>query len=126
MARIVEMEPAPACEPLVNPLTQAALHGIARALASVGRAFICLDPSFRIVHVSNLLNEFLGGGIAAAYPSGGIVQKVHDWYVNVTHYHAFQNSITRPWISGQGAIPGRGVTSKMSKNSLAIGLAKSF
>ncbi len=66
MARIVEMEPAPACEPLINPLTQAALHGITRALASVGRAFICLDPSFRIVHVSTLLDEFLGCGIAAA------------------------------------------------------------
>ena len=66
MALIVEMESALACEPLVNPLTQAALHGITRALASVGRAFICLDPSFRIVHVSNLLNEFLGDGVAAA------------------------------------------------------------
>ena len=66
MALIVEMESALACEPLVNPSTQAALHGITRALASVGRAFICLDPSFRIVHVSNLLNEFLGDGVAAA------------------------------------------------------------
>jgi long-chain fatty acid transport protein len=58
--------------------------------------------------------------------SGGIVQKVHDWDVNVTYYHAFQNSITGPWISGQGAIPGTSVTSKMSENSLTIGLAKSF
>jgi transcriptional regulator with PAS, ATPase and Fis domain len=48
------------CEPSVNALNDAALHGITRALASVGRAFICLDPSFRIVHVSNLLSEFLG------------------------------------------------------------------
>lgn len=68
MALIVEMESAPACEPLVNPLTQAALHGITRALASVGRAFICLDPSFRIVHVSDLLNDFLGDGVAGALP----------------------------------------------------------
>lgn len=52
------------CEPLVNPLTEAALHGITRALASVGRAFVCLDPSFRIVHVSRLLNDFLGEGVA--------------------------------------------------------------
>lgn len=51
------------CEPL-NPLTEAALHGITRALASVGRAFVCLDPSFRIVHVSSLLNDMLGQGVA--------------------------------------------------------------
>ena len=53
------------CEPLMNPLTEAALHGITRALASVGRAFVCLDPSFRIVHVSTMLNDFLGEGVAA-------------------------------------------------------------
>jgi hypothetical protein len=40
------------------------LHGITLALASVGRAFVCLDPSFRIVHVSKLLNDFLGQGVA--------------------------------------------------------------
>lgn len=57
-------EPPIPCEPLLNPLTEAALHGITRALASVGRAFICLDPSFRIVHVSNLLNDILGDGVA--------------------------------------------------------------
>lgn len=56
--------PAP-CEPEITPLTEAALHGITRALASVGRAFVCLDPSFRIVHVSRLLNAFLGDGVAA-------------------------------------------------------------
>ncbi len=52
-------------EPAVNPLTNAALHGITRALASVGRAFICLDPSFRILHISHLLNKFLGCGASA-------------------------------------------------------------
>jgi transcriptional regulator with GAF, ATPase, and Fis domain len=45
-----------------NPLTEAALHGITRALASVGRAFICLDPSFTILHASHLLDSFLGPG----------------------------------------------------------------
>lgn len=48
------------CQPEMTPLTEAALHGITRALASVGRAFICLDPAFHIVHVSRLLQEFLG------------------------------------------------------------------
>ncbi|HEU5407604.1 MAG TPA: sigma-54 dependent transcriptional regulator [Nitrospira sp.] len=45
-----------------NPLTEAALHGITRALAAVGRAFICLDPSFTIVHVSDLIDRLLGEG----------------------------------------------------------------
>ncbi len=48
-------------EPSMNNLTEAALHGITRALASVGRAFICLDPSFRILHVSELLGPLLDG-----------------------------------------------------------------
>src|SRR6266567_3331475 len=56
----------PATEPLMNPLTEAALHGITRALASVGRAFICLDPTFRILHVSDLLDQFLGPGASKA------------------------------------------------------------
>src|SRR5579859_5173438 len=49
-----------------NPLTEAALHGITRALASVGRAFICLDPSFTILHASHLLDQFLGHGASKA------------------------------------------------------------
>ena len=49
-----------------NPMTEAALHGIARALASVGRAFICLDPSFTILHASHLLDRFLGEGASKA------------------------------------------------------------
>ena len=49
-----------------NPLTEAALHGITRALASVGRAFICLDPEFHILHASPHLNQFLGAGASEA------------------------------------------------------------
>ena len=58
--------------------------------------------------------------------SGGIVQSVHGWDLNAAYYHAFKNSITGPWISGQGNIPGTSVTSKMSENSISIGLARSF
>ena len=58
--------PQPECEPAMNPLTEAALHGITRALASVGRAFICLDPSFCILHASSLLDRFLGQGASVA------------------------------------------------------------
>lgn len=56
-------------QPLRHPtsqLTQAALHGITRALASVGRAFVCLDPSFNILHASELLDSLLGAGAAVA------------------------------------------------------------
>ncbi|MDE3149873.1 MAG: sigma-54-dependent Fis family transcriptional regulator [Acidobacteriota bacterium] len=42
------------------------MHGITQALASVGRAFICLDQSFRIVHVSHLLDQLLGKGASKA------------------------------------------------------------
>lgn len=49
-----------------NPMTEAALHGITRALASVGRAFICLDPTFTILHASPLLDRFLGDGASKA------------------------------------------------------------
>ena len=64
--------------------------------------------------------------IVQQHLSGGIVQTIHNLDVIATYYHAFQNSITGPWISGQGAIPGTSVTSKMSENSLTIGLGKTF
>lgn len=56
----------PDCQPAVNQLTAAALYGITRALASVGRAFICLDPDFHILHVSPHLNRILGDGASDA------------------------------------------------------------
>jgi hypothetical protein len=46
--------------------------------------------------------------------------------LTVTYYHAFENSISGPWISGQGPIPGTSVTSKMSENSVTIGFGKTF
>ncbi|HEV2278305.1 MAG TPA: sigma-54 dependent transcriptional regulator [Acidobacteriaceae bacterium] len=55
--------------PLGSPaaaLTDAALYGITRALASVGRAFICLDPELTILHASPLLDRFLGEGASRA------------------------------------------------------------
>ena len=64
--------------------------------------------------------------IVQHHVSGGIIQHVHGWDTVVTYYHAFQNSITGPWISGQGPIPGTSVTSRMSENSVTIGFGKSF
>ncbi|HWA95772.1 MAG TPA: sigma-54 dependent transcriptional regulator [Terracidiphilus sp.] len=73
-----EAESAVNCEPLLNPLTEAALHGINRALASVGRAFICLDSSFHIVHVSRLLDDFLGEGIAGGLRGKPVEEMLGD------------------------------------------------
>src|SRR6266568_81391 len=65
--------------------------------------------------------------IVQHHVSGGIVQSLRSgWDVNATYYHAFRNSLTGPWLSPQGAIPGTSVTSRMSENSLTIGLARSF
>ncbi len=64
--------------------------------------------------------------IVQHHVSGGLVQNVGKWDVAVTYYHAFQNSITGQWISGQGPIPGTSVTSKMSENSVTFGLGTSF
>ena len=64
--------------------------------------------------------------IVQHHVSGGFIQNFGKWDMALTYYHAFRNSITGPWISGQGAIPGTSVTSKMSENSVTIGLGKSF
>lgn len=64
--------------------------------------------------------------IVQHHVSGGIIQAFGKSEVMATYYHAFQNSITGPWISGQGPIPGTSVTSKMSENSLTFGFARSF
>lgn len=64
--------------------------------------------------------------IVQHHVSGGIVQSVGKWDEAVTYYHAFCNSITGPWISGQGAIPGTSVTSSMSENSVTFGFSRGF
>ena len=60
MAHVTNSLPEPAPDDSVSPLTRAALYGITVALASVGRAFICLDREFKIVHASPLLDQLLG------------------------------------------------------------------
>ena len=64
--------------------------------------------------------------IVQHHVSGGVVESIRSWELNITYYHAFQNSITGPWVSAQGAIPGTSVTSRMSENSLTIGLSRTF
>lgn len=64
--------------------------------------------------------------IVQHHVTGGITQSLGNWDVTVTYYHAFKNSITGPWISAAGAIPGTSVTSKMSENSVTFGFGRSF
>lgn len=52
--------------------TRIALHGVTRVLASVGRAFVCLDADFRIVHASYLLDGLLGEGASRNLVDRGI------------------------------------------------------
>ena len=54
----------PLADPDLDALTHAALTGVTRALASVGRAFVCLDPSLRVIHASYVIDQFLGEGTA--------------------------------------------------------------
>ena len=55
-----------------DALTRAALFGVTRALASIGRGFVCLDAKFRIVHASDLLNRLLRPGAAAELNGCGV------------------------------------------------------
>jgi long-chain fatty acid transport protein len=64
--------------------------------------------------------------IVQHHVSGGATWSLGKVDMTATYYHAFQNSITGPWISGQGPIPGTSVTSKMSESSVTIGFGKSF
>jgi DNA-binding NtrC family response regulator len=45
-------------------LARAAFAGVSAAFASLGRIFLCLDPGFRVVHASSLLDSLLGRGTA--------------------------------------------------------------
>jgi long-chain fatty acid transport protein len=58
--------------------------------------------------------------------TGGFTQSVGKIDLTFTYYHAFQNSITGPWISPMGPMPGTSVTSRMSENSVTFGFGKSF
>lgn len=58
--------------------------------------------------------------------TGGFTHSVGKLDMTVTYYHAFRNSLTGPWVSPRGAMPGTSVTSKMSENSVTFGFGKSF
>src|SRR5579859_444104 len=70
------LSPETMCMPVgdssLSEATQIALYGVTRVLASVGRAFVCLDADFRIVHASYLLDDLLGSGTSRALAGRGI------------------------------------------------------
>src|SRR5215470_1040544 len=71
-------ECAPAQRVDVDQLTHAALTAVTRALASIGRAFICLDLEFRIVHASKMLDKLLGEGTSERLPGRAIGEVLGD------------------------------------------------
>jgi long-chain fatty acid transport protein len=64
--------------------------------------------------------------IVQHHVSGGFTQSLGKVDLTVTYYHAFKNSITGPWISSMGSMPGTSVTSSMSENSVTFGFGKTF
>jgi len=47
-----------------DALARAAFGGVSAAFASLGRIFLCLDRSFRVLHASSILDSLLGRGTA--------------------------------------------------------------
>ncbi|HUV97692.1 MAG TPA: sigma 54-interacting transcriptional regulator, partial [Acidobacteriaceae bacterium] len=70
--RATELTCIPEGEPSLSEDTQVALYGVTHVLASVGRAFVCLDEAFRIVHASYLLDGLMGSGISSMLAGRGV------------------------------------------------------
>lgn len=65
--------------------------------------------------------------IVQHHVTAGVIQKIHGgWNLEGSYYHGFRNSLTGPWLSPQGQIPGTSVTSRLSENSVTIGLSMHF
>jgi long-chain fatty acid transport protein len=64
--------------------------------------------------------------IVQHHATAGLTQSMGKMDMSVAYYHAFQNSISGPWVSPMGAIPGTSVTSRMSENSITFGFGKTF
>ena len=64
--------------------------------------------------------------IVQHHATAGFTQAMGKVDLTVTYYHAFQNSISGPWISPMGPMRGTSVTSRMSENSVTFGFGKTF
>ena len=45
-----------------NPVLRAAIAGVSAAFDSLGRVFLCVDNSFRVVHASSRIDRLIGAG----------------------------------------------------------------
>lgn len=70
--RAAEQVCIPVADQSLSEATQIAVYGVTRVLASVGRAFVCLDDSFRIFHASYLLDALIGSGVSRMLVGRGI------------------------------------------------------
>ena len=100
--------------------------GIQQAVAKSTRIMAGYNYSQNPVPAQYTFFNTPAPAIVQHHVSGGITQSLRKCDLTVTYYHAFRNSITGPWISQQGPIPGTSVTSSMSENSLTVGFGKSF
>jgi long-chain fatty acid transport protein len=57
---------------------------------------------------------------------GASYKMTEAWTLSVSYFHAFENSITGPFVTPAGAVPGTSVTSKVSTDALTAGLSVQF
>ncbi len=100
--------------------------GIQQAVAKSTRIMLGYNYSGNPVPAQYTFFNTPAPAIVQHHVSGGITQSFRKCDLTVAYYHAFRNSITGPWISSQGPIPGTSVKSSMSENSITVGFGKSF
>jgi len=76
------------------------------------------QDSFFNVNAPGIIKHHLSGGFS--------YETHHDWIVSMAFHHGFGNSITGPWQSPAGPIPGTSVTSRLATYSLTAGLSKKY
>ncbi len=57
---------------------QAAIDGVSAAFASLGRVFLCVDASFRVLHASSLLDRLVAPGAAEAARGRAVAELLGD------------------------------------------------
>jgi DNA-binding NtrC family response regulator len=57
---------------------RAALEGVSAAFAALGRVFLCVDASFRVLHASELIDPLLGAGAAQAVRQRPLAEVLGD------------------------------------------------
>lgn len=76
------------------------------------------SDSFFNVAASGVVQHHLSAGFS--------YETVHDWTLSIAFHRGFQNSVSGPWQSPAGAIPGTTVTSELATYSLTLGVGRRF